>query len=317
MRIVLTGCGLVVKRLASVRRKNRQYEPSICNRRVSGLPSQRGERQFAAILTCPTVAVRLTTMYAKVFRQIFDSSIANDYQVRFVFEDFLKLADINGVVDMTPEAIARVTNVPLKMVRHGITALESPDNRSRSKEHEGRRIIRLDDHRDWGWMIVNYDYYRKLASEEQRREKTRVRVARFKSKCKSQDGQTELGNAVVTLGNAGNAMEREREREKHREEESIVLKASEIYELYPRKVGKPKAIQSIIKALKNYKFETVKAATEGFSKNWNGAVDIQFCPHPSTWFNQERFNDDPATWVRQFQASPPPTSTQSLLSQCM
>ena len=21
-------------------------------------------------------------------------------------------------------------------------------------------------------------------------------------------------------------------------------------------------------------------------------------PHPATWFNQERFNDDPATWVR-------------------
>ena len=35
-----------------------------------------------------------------------------------------------------------------------------------------RRIARLDEHREWGWLIVNYEEYRKIASEEQRREKT-------------------------------------------------------------------------------------------------------------------------------------------------
>jgi len=108
-------------------------------------------------------------VFAKIFSQIFDSSIAEDYRVRLVFEDFLKLADVDGVVDMTPEAIARRTNVPLDIVKLGIEALEQPDTRSRSAEHDGRRIIRLDEHRDWGWMVVNYAKYRDIRDELDRK----------------------------------------------------------------------------------------------------------------------------------------------------
>ena len=129
-------------------------------------------------------------MFAKVFEQIFDSSIAENWQTRLVFEDLLTLADINGVVDKTPEAIARRTNVPLDIILEGIKVLESPDPRSRRNEQEGRRIVRLDEHRDWGWLIVNYGYYRALASEEQRRSKTAERVRKYREK--------EECNAVVT-----------------------------------------------------------------------------------------------------------------------
>lgn len=105
-------------------------------------------------------------MFAKVFQQILDSSIAEDYQVRLVFEDFLKLCDKDGVVDMTRESIARRTNVPLEIVSKGITALEQPDRTSRSPEEDGRRIVRLDSHRDWGWRIVNHAKYRESATVE-------------------------------------------------------------------------------------------------------------------------------------------------------
>lgn len=132
-------------------------------------------------------------MFAKVFEQIFDSSISEDYQVRLVFEDLLTLADIDGVVDKTPEALSRRTNVPIEIIKRAISVLESPDPRSRRSEAEGRRIVRLDEHRDWGWMIVNYKYYRGLASEEQRRAKTRERVNKYREKSKC--------NACVTLGN--------------------------------------------------------------------------------------------------------------------
>ena len=132
-------------------------------------------------------------MFAKVFEQIFDSSIAEEWQTRVVFEDLLILADKNGVVDRTPEAISRRTNVPLEIIKKAISELESPDLRSRRIEHEGRRLVRLDEHRDWGWLIVNYDYYRSLASEEQRREVTALRVRKFREKKKC--------NASVTLRN--------------------------------------------------------------------------------------------------------------------
>jgi hypothetical protein len=52
-------------------------------------------------------------VFAKIFGQIFDSSIAEDYNCRRMFMDLLVLADSDGVVDMTQEAIARRA-VPLK-----------------------------------------------------------------------------------------------------------------------------------------------------------------------------------------------------------
>lgn len=71
------------------------------------------------------------------------------------------------------------------------------------------------------------------------------------------------------------------------------LSASDIYEVYPRRVGKPKAIAAIRKAeiCPNCLIERVKLFAEACKDR-----DPQFIPHPATWFNQERYNDDPSTW---------------------
>ncbi len=111
--------------------------------------------------------------------------------------DMLVLSDANGIVDMTHEAIARRTNRPLELIRRTILELESPDLRSRTPDADGRRLKRLDEHRDWGWVIVNYDTFRKIASEEQRREKTAARVSKYRDKVR---GVTHR-NAPVTQGN--------------------------------------------------------------------------------------------------------------------
>jgi hypothetical protein len=112
--------------------------------------------------------------------------------------DLLILADKNGVVDMTPEAIARRTNRPLELIQKTLSELEGPDPYSRTPDASGARIFRLDEHRNWGWGIVNYGYYRKLASEEQRREKTKLRVAKHREKLrKSLQGVTDALHAVT------------------------------------------------------------------------------------------------------------------------
>lgn len=151
-------------------------------------------------------------MYAKVFNQIFDSSIADDYRVRQFFVDLLVLADVNGVVDMTANAISGRTRVPIELVKEFLTALAAPDPESRTPIADGRRIVLLDEHRTWGWQIVNYDRFRKTASEEQRREKTKERVDRFRDKngAKSKCNATETPcNVVVTPVNASNAMQKQ------------------------------------------------------------------------------------------------------------
>jgi len=108
-------------------------------------------------------------MFAKVFYQIFESSISEDYLVRHVFMDLLVLADEEGVVDKTPGAISRITNVPLEIVETAIRKLCQPDPHSRTKEEDGRRLMLIDEHRDWGWRIVNYPKYRNIRDEEARR----------------------------------------------------------------------------------------------------------------------------------------------------
>jgi len=81
----------------------------------------------------------------------------------------LVLADRDGVVDMTLDAISRRTNVPEEIVAHAIRELMNGDPKSRSHEEDGRRLVAIDSHRDWGWQIVNYEHYRNIKDEEARR----------------------------------------------------------------------------------------------------------------------------------------------------
>ena len=125
-------------------------------------------------------------MYAKVFYQIFESSIAEDYIVRHVFMDLLVLADDEGVIDKTDTAISRITNVPVDIVRMAILRLCQPDLESRSSQEDGRRLTLIDSHRKWGWRIVNYAKYRAIRDEEARRISNRSYKREQRARQKSQ-----------------------------------------------------------------------------------------------------------------------------------
>lgn len=111
-------------------------------------------------------------MYGKLFTQMYDGTLATKgpWQAMVTFQQLIILADKDGVVDMTAEAISRRTTIPLDIIKIGITALEQDDTESRTPTEKGRRIIRLSIDRDWGWRIVNHEHYRKIRSQEERRE---------------------------------------------------------------------------------------------------------------------------------------------------
>lgn len=86
----------------------------------------------------------------------------------------------------------------------------------------------------------------------------------------------------------------------------LVEQAEAIYATYPRKVGRPKALASITKAIADHGFDVLLNKTQAYAaavSRWP-KTDLQFVPHPTTWFNQSRFNDDPATWERKAPAVP-------------
>lgn len=111
-------------------------------------------------------------MYGKLFSQMYDGTLATKgpWQALVTFQQLIILANKNGEVDMTPEAISRRTTIPLEIIQNGIERLMQDDPDSRSPDENGRRIVPLSEHRAWGWRIVNYDHYRKIRSEEERRE---------------------------------------------------------------------------------------------------------------------------------------------------
>ena len=84
--------------------------------------------------------------------------------------------------------------------------------------------------------------------------------------------------------------------------------AEKLYQLYPRKVGHLAALKAIQKAEKEKGFgfllEAVKAYALAVSK-WP-LRDRQYIPHPATWFNQGRYDDDRATWQRNGKGRPAP-----------
>ncbi len=111
-------------------------------------------------------------MYAKIFSQIYDGTLCTKgpWQALVTFQQMLVLADQDGGVDMTPEAISRRTTIPLEIIRMGIKELCEPDPESRSPDEDGRRLLPLREGRSWGWTIVNYKRYRQLQRESERRE---------------------------------------------------------------------------------------------------------------------------------------------------
>lgn len=111
-------------------------------------------------------------MYGKLFSQMFDGTLGTKgpWQALVTFQQLIILADAAGEVDMTAEALSRRTTIPLEILLEGIAALEQPDPDSRSPALEGRRIVRLDENRSWGWKVVNYEHYRAIRSQEERRD---------------------------------------------------------------------------------------------------------------------------------------------------
>ena len=76
-----------------------------------------------------------------------------------------------------------------------------------------------------------------------------------------------------------------------------------VYAAYPRKIGKAAALKSINKALTKIAKRPDISDPAGwllervqmFAQSSAGRAG-KFTPHPSTWFNQARFDDDPREW---------------------
>jgi hypothetical protein len=120
-------------------------------------------------------------VYGKIFAKMYEGTLYGQWEALVTFQQMIVLCDADGMIDMTPQAIASRTSIPLKIIKKGIEILEAPDPHSRTPAQEGRRIERIDAHRPWGWHLVNHAKYLALQDADHVREQTRERVRKHRA----------------------------------------------------------------------------------------------------------------------------------------
>lgn len=117
--------------------------------------------------------------YSKLFGSILDSTIwQTPTDTRIVWIAMLAMKDQDGVVEASIPGLAKRAGVSLEAAEEALATLLAPDPYSRTKDHEGRRIVEV----DGGWAVLNHDKYRDKENAIERREKGAKRAAKHRRK---------------------------------------------------------------------------------------------------------------------------------------
>lgn len=135
-------------------------------------------------------------MYGKIFTSIYDGTLAEDWRALITFQQFIILCDADGMVDMTPQSISRRTGIPIEHIIAGIEVLGKNDKYSRTPDQNGKRIELIDDHRAWGWHIINHEKYKNMRDLDEIRAQTRERVRKHRDKKKCNADVTQCNGVL-------------------------------------------------------------------------------------------------------------------------
>lgn len=97
---------------------------------------------------------------------------------RIVWITMLAMADQNGFIGASVPGLAGRARVSMEACIEALEVFKAPDQWSRTKEHEGRRIADA----AGGWILLNHAQYRAKQNAEDRRERSRVAMAALRGK---------------------------------------------------------------------------------------------------------------------------------------
>lgn len=160
------------------------------------------------------------------------------------------------------------------------------------------RLIRagLWEQADGGYQVHDYAYWNRTAMREARSK------ARAKASLREQDpsdGSLFAGSSDLVVSN-----EEQNENKNTRGVKGFgegggvgggTISFDDLWSLYPRKIGKPRALKSLHKALGFASIAEIHAGLVRWVQAWDRAgTDQEFIPHLSTWLNDCRWKDEPA-----------------------
>ena len=275
--------------------------------------------------------------YTKLFSSIVTSTIwVESDRTRIVWITMLAMADRNGEIQASIPGLARLAGVPIPDCEEALAKFIAPDPYSRTPDDEGRRVEKIEggwallNHAKYREM-ASRDDSKAANTERQRRHREKEKRNAPVTPC---NATVTLGNAKVTptLHIAEAEAEAEAEaRNTHtapvpvavcdeppaadcpfppevakkvkRERKTSIeqVELERIYSAYPRKENRPAALRAIGKALSGSGMtaEHLLEITQAYAKatdRWP-EDELRFIPYPATWFNGERYNDDPKNWL--------------------
>ncbi len=224
--------------------------------------------------------------FVKLDCGIIHSSLwAEDSDTKICWITLLLLADATGFVRAAASAIAREA-----VARRALDLFQSADDESRTPDNQGKRVERV----DGGYRVLNYEKYR---------ERDYTNAERQKRWRESQKSNVTIVTEALPVTPRNTCRSRKQKQNRKESASKSRGECEEIYEAYPRKVAKPDALRAIQKAMsRGTDFAGLLARTKLYASLVDS--DQRFIPHPATWFNQERFNDDPQTWRNGSAAKP-------------
>lgn len=155
----------------------------------------------------------MKTFFGKHFQSMYSGSMVGMGAMAFAVMGYVIAMQTpdeeNGaLVELNPRLLASIFGEEQVDVEKAIRKLCAPDPESRSKEEEGRRLVRKG---QFLYRVVNGAYYLSLRSEEERLLGLRIRVAECRARKKMKD--QDLGHGAGGNGESPAKADPETERD--------------------------------------------------------------------------------------------------------
>jgi hypothetical protein len=241
-------------------------------------------------------------IYGKIFDSMYDGTLYGQWEAIVTFQQMIVLADADGIVDMTPQAIAARTSIPFEIIKKGLGILEAADPYSRTPGQDGRRIELIDAHRPWGWHIVNHEKYKRMQDSDMVRAQTRERVRRHRAAIAE-------GNGVKRDVTDGNAEKRHTDTDTNTKTllppSGAFLRFWTAWPKNDRKQSRGKCWELWMRKDFDQQAATILEHVEGLkvSKDWKREAG-RFIPAPLVYLNQRRWEGADAPTAHQEKWTP-------------
>lgn len=231
--------------------------------------------------------------FTKLFSSIITSTVwMEDSPTRIVWVGLLALANGEGIVEGSIPGLANVCRVSVEECQRAIDVFLAPDAYSRNPDHDGRRIEPV----PGGWRILNYRNYRSKGQDKDGSRADYMR--RYRSLQESVTCNNSELHVIQKIEDRGKKKEKKKDSSSNRPTPpDDFLK---FWAHYPNKKGRLDALKAWNAAIKKGilpPIEQILKALETQKQDDQWCKDGgQYIPHPATWLNQGRWDDQPIPW---------------------